>query len=115
MLHLGLTTWAETPEPTRSDAHAWSAHPTYDLLTIVAGIRPDAPGFKRVRIAPHLDGLTTLNASMPHPAGKIDVSYRRTRDGIDANVTLPTDLSGVLEWRGRQLPLHSGFQTISLR
>jgi hypothetical protein len=26
MLDLGLTTWAETPDPTRSDSHAWSAH-----------------------------------------------------------------------------------------
>jgi len=33
MLALGLTTWAEMPEPTRSDSHAWSAHPNYDLLT----------------------------------------------------------------------------------
>ncbi len=27
MESLGLTTWAEQPEPTRSDSHAWSAHP----------------------------------------------------------------------------------------
>ena len=42
MLDLGLTTWAETPEPTRSDSHAWSAHPNYDLLTTVAGVEPAA-------------------------------------------------------------------------
>ena len=33
MLELGLTTFAETAEPTRSDDHAWSAHPNYDFLT----------------------------------------------------------------------------------
>ena len=27
MLAMGLTTVPETPEPTRSDSHAWSAHP----------------------------------------------------------------------------------------
>ena len=32
-------------ETTRSDSHAWSAHPTYDLLTLVAGIEPASPGF----------------------------------------------------------------------
>ena len=48
MLDLGLTTWAETPEPTRSDSHAWSAHPSVDLLAIVAGIQPAVPGFERV-------------------------------------------------------------------
>ncbi len=47
MLALGLTTWAETPEPTRSDSHAWSAHPNYDLLTIVAGNSPGRTGFER--------------------------------------------------------------------
>src|SRR6266851_3707029 len=29
MVSLGLTTWAEQPEPTCSDSHAWSAHPNY--------------------------------------------------------------------------------------
>ena len=33
MVSNGLTTWAESPEPTRSDSHAWSAHPNYDFLT----------------------------------------------------------------------------------
>jgi len=28
---------------TRSDSHAWSAHPIYDLLTLVAGIELPAP------------------------------------------------------------------------
>jgi alpha-L-rhamnosidase len=46
MLRLGLSTWAENPEPTRSDCHAWSASPNYDLLTLVAGIRPDAAGIQ---------------------------------------------------------------------
>lgn len=115
MLHLGLTTWAETPEPTRSDAHAWSAHPNYDLLTVVAGIHPDSPGFKRVRIAPHLGGLQTLDASMPHGDGKIDVSYRRTQEGIDANISLPAGLSGIFEWGGKEIALHPGRQDVALR
>jgi alpha-L-rhamnosidase len=38
MLALGLTTWAETPEPSRSDCHAWSASPSYELFRTVLGI-----------------------------------------------------------------------------
>ena len=49
LLGQGLTTWPEHPDPSRSDCHAWSAHPALDLLRVVAGIRPDAPGFARVR------------------------------------------------------------------
>jgi len=114
MLSLGLTTWAETPEPTRSDAHAWSAHPNYDLLTIVAGIHPDSPGFKRVRIAPHLGSLSALDVFMPQGKGKIQVSYRQTQNGMSATVTLPADLSGVMEWKGQKFPLHPGLQSLVL-
>ena len=35
LLPLGFSTWPEMPGDSRSDSHAWSAHPTFDLLTIV--------------------------------------------------------------------------------
>ena len=89
MLALGLTTWAENPEPTRSDCHAWSAHPNFDLLATVAGIEPAAPGFREVAIQPHLGPLRQLKATLPHPAGEIVVSYQRKGQGLAADVTLP--------------------------
>ena len=115
MLRLGLSTWAENPEPTRSDCHAWSASPNYDLLTLVAGIAPEAPGFRRVRIAPHLRGLHHLEASMPHGAGAIQVRYTPTATGWTATVTLPAGLPGDLVWKGHSYPLHAGEQTVALR
>jgi alpha-L-rhamnosidase len=114
MLDLGLSTWAETPEPTRSDCHAWSASPNYDLLTIVAGIQPGAPGFKKVRIEPHLDGLHQLNASMPHPDGMIETSYRLDGDHWNATVTLPPGVDGEFTWKNKVWPLQSGTQSLSL-
>ena len=45
LLPLHFSTWPEIPGNTRSDSHAWTAHPIYDLLTLVAGIEPAAPGF----------------------------------------------------------------------
>ncbi|MGD0731858.1 MAG: hypothetical protein ABR956_11380, partial [Terracidiphilus sp.] len=38
LLALHFSTWPEVPGDTRSDSHAWTAHPIYDLLTLVAGI-----------------------------------------------------------------------------
>jgi alpha-L-rhamnosidase len=40
MLRRHFTTWPETPDPSRSDSHAWSGHPTGGLLEYVAGITP---------------------------------------------------------------------------
>ena len=114
MLSLGLTTWAEQPEPTRSDSHAWSAHPNYDFLTIVAGIQPAAPGFNSVTIEPHLGNLHHVKAAMPVPQGDIDVEYTRTEKGIEASISLPAGVSGNLVWKGRPVPLHGGAENLTL-
>ncbi len=67
----GLKTPIESPEPNRSDCHAWGAHPLYHYYTTLAGIRPVAPGFTEVEIVPQLGPLRWLDASLPHPRGTI--------------------------------------------
>jgi hypothetical protein len=114
MLDLGLTTVPETPEPTRSDSHAWSAHPNYGLLATVLGVRPAEPGFKTVRIAPHLGPLQRAEGRVPHPRGTIVVRLARTEGGgLRGEVTLPEGLEGVLEWTGKEIPLRPGRQELS--
>jgi hypothetical protein len=115
MLALGLTTWAETPEPTRSDCHAWSAHPNFDLLATVAGIESAAPGFREVAIQPHLGPLTQLKATLPHPAGDIAVSYQRKAQALAADIILPGKLSGWFYWNGKKVALHAGEQHLDMQ
>lgn len=115
MLALGLTTWAENPEPARSDCHAWSAHPNFDLLATVAGIGPAAPGFREVVIEPHLGPLARVDASMPHPLGEISVSYRRDGEAMKAQVILPKGLIGTFSWKGNSVTLHPGSQELKLQ
>ena len=112
MLDLGLSTFAEKPDPTRSDCHAWSASPNYDLLATVAGISPAAPGFRTVRIAPALGELKQVSAEMPHPAGTIRVDFERKGTRIQARVALPEGVSGVLEWAGESRKLAPGAQEV---
>jgi alpha-L-rhamnosidase len=115
MLSLGLTTWAESPEPTRSDCHAWSAHPNFDLLTIVAGIRPRTAGFESVTIEPHLGALKHVAATLPAPKGLVEANYRRVSSGVEAEITLPAGMSGGLIWNGQAQTLHEGKQTLNLQ
>jgi alpha-L-rhamnosidase len=115
MLKMGLTTWAETPEPTRSDSHAWSAHPNFDLLRLVAGIRPGAPQFSEIVIEPHLGNLQNVSAAMPHPKGPIEVSYHAESGGaISAKIQVPEGVPARLIWKTRVYTLHSGEQTLQL-
>ena len=96
------TTWPEQRGHTRSDSHAWSAHPTADLLRIVAGIGPGAPGYRSVRIAPALGALTRLDAAAMTPSGLVSVRYRIDGGTLHASITAPSDLPGWFEWQGRR-------------
>lgn len=112
ILAMHFSTWPEVPGNTRSDSHAWSAHPIYDLLTLVAGIEPASPSFATVRIAPHLGTLPSLTATFPHPEGTIKVEYHRQGAGLDAAITLPGKLTGSFVYGGKSWPLKPGVNTI---
>jgi alpha-L-rhamnosidase len=113
-LKMGFSTWPEQPGDTRSDSHAWSAHPTCDLLTLVAGIAPAEPGFKTVRITPHLGALTHLEATYPHPLGLIHVKYSVGGGVTHAEIELPEGLTGELVWKGKAMPLKNGKASFDL-
>ena len=115
LLPLHFSTWPETPAPTRSDSHAWSAHPIYDLLTLVAGIEPASPGFATVRIAPHLGNLPSLTATYSHPQGNIKVKYERKGSDFHGEITLPGTLTGTFQVdSGRIMPLKPGRNKIDI-
>jgi hypothetical protein len=113
MLSNGLTTFAEKPEPSRSDCHAWSASPNYDLLATVAGIEPAAPGFGSVKIEPHLGSLQWVEASMPHAKGTIRVKFSRNNtNGLDGEIELPAGLKGTFVYKNKSMELNEGVNRI---
>ncbi len=67
MLDWGLSTCPETPDfaRTRSDCHAWSAGPLVEFCREVLGVQPAAPGYARIRIAPHPAGLRFARGRVP--------------------------------------------------
>jgi len=79
LVHDGLKTTIESPEPTRSDCHAWGAHPLFHFFASVAGIRPTAPGFRRFEFSPQLGTLKHIEGEMPHPQGTL--SFRADENG----------------------------------
>ncbi len=112
MLALGLTTWPETDGKSRSDCHAWSASPSVELLSIVCGIKPAAPGFSEVVIQPHLSGLKNVECEVPHPNGTIRASLRAEQGRVAAEIELPDGVTGKYISGGKETPLKPGKQSI---
>lgn len=111
----GLKTLLEEPEPSRSDCHAWSAHPLYHFYTTIAGIMPDALGFKKVKIKPMLGSLKKLDLDMVHPEGRIKASYRKINDdSLSVKISLPENISGELNIDGAIYPISAGKNSFKL-
>jgi hypothetical protein len=115
MLDIGLTTFAENPEPTRSDCHAWSASPVYELLSLTAGIEPAAPGFREIRIRPNPGHLKIIKAIVPVPAGMVSLDWRQESSGLRAVIEMPTGVNGRLEWQGKTWQLVPGRNEVNVQ
>lgn len=113
----GLRTTVERWDPTRSGCHAWGAHPMFHAYTTFAGIRPAAPGFKRVEIRPQPGPLGKIKASIGHPAGGF-VTLEMAKgvggdmhgtacvpDGISAEIVRP---GGTKSWTGGMIAFQVG-------
>ena len=109
-LAVGLLTTPESPEPTRSDCHAWGAHPIYHYFATLLGIRPAEPGFKSVRITPQLGPLDWGAGRLVHPCGEITMEIHRDHGGYRGKIHLPQETSGQLHALGKIIPLHPGHQ-----
>ena len=95
MLEKGAVTTWETPEPTRSDCHAWGAHLYHHYFASLAGIRPASAGFKTISLQPRLGSLKEIKGSLVHPDGFIHFHLVNEGNGkVSGNISLPEGISG---------------------
>ncbi len=136
------TTCPEEPDKGRSENHAWSALPIYEMMRKLAGVEPGEPGWKTVLVRPHLEYLAELQGEAATPMGTVEfryVSWERMADdmpkadwqeqfgsfqehkgeGTDCIcclVTLPKGLSGIFCLPdGSRQPLQEGENRIIFR
>jgi len=105
MIENGLSTFAENPEPVRSDCHAWSAHPALGFFQFIAGVTSVAPAWKKARIAPKPGSLKRFDARIAHPDGELRVAYD------DGKLTLDTPVPAQFVWKGKTELLKPGKHT----
>lgn len=97
---VGFHALPEAPEPSRSDAHGWGAHPFFHTFASIAGIRPTSPGMATLQIRPMPGDLKHFHANCPHPQGRIDFAFRQTDTSIQFELSLPNSVTASLIWKG---------------
>jgi hypothetical protein len=106
-LDQGFTTFPEKPGETRSDCHAWSASPNYDLLATLAGIRPASPGFKTISVTPAYTDFA-YRAVAAHPRGTITVNSGGGGKDTYYEIELPAGVTGTFQMEGQEHSLREG-------
>ncbi|MEY8327074.1 alpha-L-rhamnosidase C-terminal domain-containing protein [Lachnospiraceae bacterium 54-11] len=90
MLAKHLTTCAENDLDERSDCHAWGALALYELPSVILGVRPGAPGYKKIEVCPIPGYLDHASGDVITPHGTVHVEWHKEQDGrIVLNYTLP--------------------------
>lgn len=109
-LRRGMRTLVEKPEPSRSDCHAWSAHPVYHLVANVAGLRPKTLGGKEFLLDPHLAGDSPVNLNVHTAFGPIRIEGLKPGAQWEFRAELPSEIS--LFWRQTERKIEPGLNVI---
>jgi len=81
----GFKTTIEAPEPSRSDCHAWGAHPIYHLYASLLGVRPNRLGDRTIVFNPKPGGIEKIKATMADGNGSM-ISLDLRKDGNEYTV-----------------------------
>lgn len=95
MVKLHCTTCVESEAYARSECHAWGSLILYELPSITLGVRPAAPGYKKVRIAPVAGYLTSAVGTVKTPVGNIRVSWKIKDGSFIMDYETPQDIEVV--------------------
>ncbi|MBO7721602.1 MAG: hypothetical protein J6T01_04255 [Kiritimatiellae bacterium] len=113
----GLATTQEAPDSgkngkleSRSDCHAWGAHPIWFMQTGLAGIKSAAPFFEKVLVAPCPGTLGKIRAKHPHPLGFVEVDLEF--NGGKARGTVSTPVAGDFVYGDMRRQLAAGANRI---
>lgn len=86
-----------------SASHAWTAHPSFHLVNILAGITQTAPAWKKIRLAPcFATGIDSARALVPSPQGDLVASWRSDGGRIRVELKLPPGVVADVNLPGRK-------------
>ncbi len=114
-LSLGLSTFPETPLNPRSDCHAWSSSPLYEMTCCSLGVKPGSPGFKTILLAPGKTPFPKISGKAPTPFGIASVEVQRSGDTMRISLSIPKKAPIILRWPDGKVQKTTAKKLISSR
>jgi len=106
MLKLGLTTFAEKPDPTRSDCHGWSASPNINFLDVICGIRIVNSEKRQLTINPTPGNLKFIHAT--YPIGNDAIYFSYIQDSGKFEISIPENVNADFSFMNSKQELSTG-------
>ena len=94
MVRDNMTTCVENDTDARSDCHAWASLLCYEMPAVILGVRPAAPGFAKVKLAPQPGRLTEAEGDVITPRGMVHVAWKKDGAGT---LQVQADFPGGIE------------------
>ena len=89
MMDQHCTTWCESPDLPRSECHAWSSAPIYELSSAILGVNPTEDGLSGISVNPRFHWFDKMQGTVPTPLGEIFVSWSKEEYGYHLTVKNP--------------------------
>ncbi len=97
MVRQHVTTCVEDEVNARSDCHAWGSLALYELPSVILGVRPAEPGYKKVQIRPCTDTLSWAGGEVVTPLGIVKVEWKKDENGeVHLDYQVPEGVSVIL-------------------
>ncbi len=74
-------------------SHGWGGTPLIQMSSLILGVTPASPGYKRVMISPRLAGLETAKGVVPTPLGDVQVSWTKTDTLFTLDISAPPTMA----------------------
>ena len=78
------------------------------------GVRPAAPFYRTVLVAPQPGPLRFIRSATPTPRGPVALDLAFDGAAVRGTVTLPERLAGTFRWHGAELSLLPGLNEIAV-
>lgn len=109
LLEQDCTTCPEEPVNGRSENHAWSALPMFELIRCISGIRRKDVGWKSFEICPHMEYLPDVEGQVVTPGGMVSFRYWKMDGHVNYWMHVPEGLEGSFVYSdGRREILKTG-------